>query len=130
MWDGSTGVSWRAMPKSITTACPLSSRMFSGLMSRWHDALRVRAPQRAGDLLGKAERVVERQPTLALQPAPQRLATREGHDEVRPQVVGAEQDLAGVEERQDVRMVQPRDHADLAREALGRVPATREDSAA
>jgi len=25
-----------------------------------------------------------------------------------------------------VRMVQPRDHADLAREALGRVPATRE----
>ena len=25
----------RAMPKSATTACPLCSRMFSGLMSRW-----------------------------------------------------------------------------------------------
>ena len=73
----------RAMPKSATSAWPSCSRMFSGLMSRWTTPLRVRVVERVGDLAGDAERVVDRELLVALEPVAERLALHERHDVVR-----------------------------------------------
>ena len=63
-----------AMPKSATSAWPPCSRMFSGLMSRWMMPMRVRGAQRVGHLARDAQRVVDGELPLALEPGAQRLA--------------------------------------------------------
>ena len=93
-----------AMPKSATSAWPSCSRMFSGLMSRWIDAVPVRVVERVGDLARDAHRVVDRELLLALEPLAQRLALDEGHDVVEQPVRPSPR----VEQRQDVRMLQLR----------------------
>ena len=51
-----------------------------------------------------------------MQPGAQRLAFDEGHDEVRRLAAGAVVDGAGVEDREDVGMLEPRGELDLAEE--------------
>ena len=71
-----------AMPKSATIASPSCSMMFSGLMSRCTTPLAVGVVQRRGHLAGDAERVLERELRLAVQPLAQRLALDVRHDVV------------------------------------------------
>ena len=55
----------RAIPKSATTACPLWSRMFSGLMSRCTTPWRCAYAERVRHLARDLQRVVERELLLA-----------------------------------------------------------------
>ena len=75
--------------------------MFSGLMSRWMTPCAVRVVERRADLLREADRVLHRELMLAREAVAQRLAFDEGHH-VEEESVG----LPGVEQRQDVRMLQ------------------------
>ena len=77
------------------------------------DAEGVRIRQRIRNLTGDRDRVVDRELALALQPTAQRLALDEGHH-----IVEQTMRVAGVEHRQDVRMIQPRGNLDLALEAI------------
>ena len=76
-----------------------------------HDALLVRRLQRAGDLRGVTDRVVQRQGPVAAQPVVERLALDVLHDEVAHAVL-----LADVVERADVGVVQAGDRLPLAHE--------------
>ena len=78
-----------------------------------HQILLVRVAERGGDLTGQPQRNVYRQLRLALQPRPERLARDVGHDVVE-EVAGRPR----VEQRHDVRMIQPRGDLDFAQEAL------------
>ena len=94
-----------------------------GLVSLQQDVLRLDVPvhhivavrEREGlaDLARDGERVGQRQLVLPQQPLAESLALDEGHDEVE-RVRG----LAGVVERQDVRMGEAARDGDLAQEAL------------
>ena len=102
-----------AMPKSITIARPSCSRMFSGLMSRWIDAVAVRVVERIRHFARDAHRVLDAELRLPVQSLAHRLALDVGHDVVQ-QPVGT----AGVEQREDVRMLQGRRGLDLDDEPL------------
>jgi hypothetical protein len=78
-----------------------------------HDPSLVRVGQRAGDLAPDAHRFFDREPVVRRQPLPQRLTLDEGHD-----VVQLVRHLAGIVDRQDVRMLQAGRELDLAQEAL------------
>jgi hypothetical protein len=78
------------------------------------DPAAVRIVERLGRLEGDPHRVGHRQLTLALEPGAQRLALHVGHH-VPEESVG----LAGVEERQDVGVLELRSELDLLEEALG-----------
>ena len=69
--------------------------------------------QRIGYLARDSRRVRDRKRTLSGQPVPERFAIDKGHDEVEQPV-----DLAGVMERQNVRVLQDGSGLDLAQEAL------------
>ena len=86
-----------------------------GLHVAMDDLVLVRVRERVGDLGGEAQRFLERQPAVAAQPVAQRLAGDERHDVEGQLVVAGD---AGVEERQHVRVIEPRGDADLAQEAL------------
>ena len=101
------------MPKSATTAWPSCSRMFSGLMSRCTIVVAVRIVERVGDFARDAHGVGDRETLLARQAIAQRLALHDRHHVVEKPVR-----LAGVVERQDVRVSQPRREPDLAQESL------------
>jgi len=79
-----------------------------------HDALAVRVVERVGHLARDAERLAAGYLMVAHQPVPQRLARHERHH-VEQQPVG----LAGIVDRQDVRVLQPGGDFDLAQEPLG-----------
>ena len=78
------------------------------------DAVAVRIVERRGDLARDADRVVDGELLLAVEPVAQRLALDEGHDveEVRVH-------RSRVEERQDVRVLEVRGELDLGEEPLG-----------
>jgi hypothetical protein len=78
-----------------------------------HHALTVRVVQRPRDLLGDAQRLLDRHPLLAVEEGAQRVAADVRHDVVQERVR-----LAGVDERDDVRMREPGGHLDLAAEPL------------
>jgi hypothetical protein len=88
-----------------------------GLEVAVHHAVRVRVGERLAQLEGDAQRVGRRERPLAGEPLAQRLALDERHH-----VVERPRSLARVVQRQDVRVLQPRQHADLAVEALVPVP--------
>ena len=102
-----------AIPKSTTIAWPSCSRMFSGLMSRWIDAVVVRVVERVGDFARDAHRVVHAELRFAIELRAERLAVDERHH-VEQQAVRSPR----VEERQDMRMLQARRRLDLGDEAL------------
>ena len=79
-----------------------------------HHVVRVRERQRIRDLARDRQHVGQRQLLLADEPLAERLARDVGHDEVEG-VSG----LAGVVERQNVRVVEPAGDGDLAQEPLG-----------
>ena len=79
-----------------------------------HDAAGVRGVERVGHLAGNAQRVGERQRSLALEPLLQRIARDERHDEERQLAPHAR-----VEQRQDVRMMNAGDEPDLGQKPLG-----------
>ena len=83
-------------------------------MSRWTTPLRVRERERVGDLDQDADRLVHRELALRERGGRGGSPVHVGHDVVE-EAVG----LAGVEQRQDVRVLQPGGDADLAGEALG-----------
>jgi hypothetical protein len=84
-----------------------------GLDVAVHHAARVRIGERVGQLDGDAQRVGRGERALAREALPQRLALDERHDVVqRPGC------LARVVQRQDVRVLQPREQRDLTVEAL------------
>ena len=78
------------------------------------DSLPVSVVERLGDLAGEPERVVQRQLALTLEPMTQRLALDVGHD-----VVKEPTGLTGVEQGQDVGMLQAGGELDLAQESFG-----------
>ena len=79
------------------------------------DAVRVRVGERLGDLRGEAQRLRRSAAGRRAQPVAQRFAGDDRHDVVQQLAVAGD---AGVEERQDVRVIQSRRDADLAQEAL------------
>ena len=102
------------MPKSVTFAAPSSStRTFWGLTSRCTMPRVVGDAERAGDLDGVGDRLGHRQAAEAADAVLQRLALDVLEDDVRRVVV-----LAGVDDGDDVRVVELRDGPRLAPEAL------------
>ena len=85
-----------------------------GLDVAVHDAMPMRVLQRRRHLGGDADRVVDRQLLLAIEPRAQRLAVDEGHH-----VEQLSRRVSRVEQRQDVRMLQAGRDLDLLEEALG-----------
>ena len=77
-------------------------------------SLLVGIVQRFRDLPSDPERLLQRELTLALEPLPQGLALDEGHD-VEELTCG----LAGVEQGQDVGVLELGGESDLAQEPLG-----------
>ena len=77
------------------------------------DAALVRVLERFGRLAGDAERVVQRELLLAVEPVPERLALDERHDVVE-QPLG----LARVVEAEDVGVLEGGGDADFAEEAV------------
>ena len=84
-----------------------------GLDVAVHDVLLVRVAERGGDLTGEPQRVLDRQLRLAPQPRAERLAR-----DVRHHVVEEAAGCPRIEQRHDVRMIQPRGDLDLAQEPL------------
>ena len=78
----------------------------------------VGVAQRVRHLARDAQRVVEGELLLALQPVAQRFPFYEGHDVVE-ESAGRFRRTPGVVQRQDVRMVQVGGRRDLAQKALG-----------
>ena len=93
-----------AMPKSVTITRPRgpSSRMLSGLMSRWMMENAWAALSASADLRHDAAGLVHRQLAPAADPARHRLAVHVAHDEVDQAVA-----LADGVDRDDVGMAQP-----------------------
>ena len=112
----------RAMPKSVTSARPVSAsmRMLSGLMSRWT----IPRPC-AYDSAHATSRIMRvatarRQRTARAQTLAERLAAHVRHGE-EDEALG----FADAIDRNDVRMRERRGHARLAQEALANVGARR-----
>jgi hypothetical protein len=78
------------------------------------DAVAMRVLERLRRLAGDTERVLDRELPLPPEPVAERFALDERHRE--PEASGR---LAGVEDRQDVGMLEPRGEPDLSEEALG-----------
>ena len=92
-----------------------------GLDVAVHDPEAVRVSQRIQHLLEDPGRVAGRQPALAGQALPQALPLHVGHDVVEhawAHVILA-RDLARIDERQDVRVLEVRGDADLTQEPVG-----------
>ena len=102
-----------AMPKSATTGCPSLEQNVLGLEVAVDHAVRVRVVERAGDGDRDADRFVDRQLLLALEPRAERLALDVRHH-IEEQPVG----VARVEQRQQVRVLEVRGDLDLAEEPL------------
>lgn len=81
-----------------------------------NDAVLVRVVQSVGDFARDADGTVDGELALALNALTERLAFHERHREVQSAVDGA-----GVEDAENVRMLQARSKHDLALEALGAV---------
>jgi len=78
-----------------------------------HDALAMRVIERSRDLLCDANRLGDRQLLLARQARAQRLAAHI-RDDVEEEVIGG----AGIDQREDVRMVEPGGNGDLTEKPL------------
>ena len=78
------------------------------------DAVLVRVLERVRRLAGDAKRVIQRQLLLPIEPVPETLPLDERHGE--PEPAGR---LAGIEDGEDVGMLQPRGEPDLALKSLG-----------
>jgi hypothetical protein len=78
------------------------------------DAVRVGVLERARRLPGEPHRLLDGKLVVAREAVAERLALDEGHDVVEEAVGGA-----GIVDREDVRMLQPRRHLDLAEEPVG-----------
>ena len=87
-------------------------------------AVSVGAGQSIGDLSRQRCGGRNRQASTPFQPLPQGLALHVGHDEVGHRCPRAIFDDAGIEHRQDVGVLETRDHLDLAEEALRSRPAS------
>jgi hypothetical protein len=79
------------------------------------DAVRVRVGERARDLAEDPYAFAHRHLTVTREPDAERLALHERHREVRHAL-----DLAGGEQRDDVRVLETRGDGNLALEAFGR----------
>ena len=92
---------------------PVGEQDVLGLDVAVDQAVVVRMAQRARHLPGKPQRLVQRQLTLACEAGTQRFPLDVGHH-IEEVVAGR----AGVEERNDVRMIQPGRDLDLAQESI------------
>ncbi len=76
-----------AMPKSATTAWPLSSTVLR-LDVAVNDAVGVSVARRIGDLAGDLKRIVDGKLLLAVEPGAQGLAVDQGHDVIEQLRIG------------------------------------------
>ena len=95
---------------------PFGEQDVLGLDVAMDDVVRVRVRERVGDFAREADRLVDGELAFALEAPAQRLAR-----DVRHHVEERALELAGVVEREDVRMLQAREQRDLAAKALGRL---------
>ncbi len=102
------------MPKSTTIGAAVVQQNVLGLDVAMDDAVPMRVVERVGHLARDAHRLVDAELRLAVELLAKRLALDVGHD-VERQSVGR----AGVEQRQDVRMLERRRRLDLDGEPLG-----------
>ena len=93
---------------------PLAEQDVAGLDVAVHDAPLVRVVERVGDLLRDGDRVLHTHLLLAVQPIPERFSFH-----IRHHVEDHPVRLPGVEQREDVRMLQVGGRLDLGQEALG-----------
>jgi hypothetical protein len=78
-----------------------------------HDAGAVRVVQCARDLACDAHGILDGKRTLVTQPMPERFVRRVWHDVVEPAIR-----VAGVEERNDVRVCEPRSDLDFSKKSF------------
>ena len=102
------------MPKSASIASPFLEQDVLRLDVAMHELLAVRVVERARHLLRDRERLLDAELVLAIQLVAQRLAAHE-----RQHVVEEAVRLARIDQREDVRMIEPRRDLDLGEEALG-----------
>jgi hypothetical protein len=107
---------WAEPPANGGSPASISYSTQPRLDVAMNHAVRVGIGERVGDLGGQRGRVLHRQLLLPAETRAQRLALHVRHDEVgrlaaRPVVHGPR-----VEDREDVRMLQPGGHLDLAEE--------------
>ena len=81
------------------------------------DVVRMRVREGVGDLAREADRLIDGELALALDPPAQRLARNVGHH-----IVERAFELSRIVEREDVRMLQAREQCDLATETLRGLP--------
>src|SRR5688500_8172508 len=93
--------------------------MFSGFDVTMDDPVGMSARQGRGNTAGDGERIVQRQLVLAFEASPERFALDVGHDVPRRGSQWSTVHRAGVEEREDVRMLEGGGEADLAHEQVG-----------
>ena len=102
-----------ASPKSSSFAPDLRQHDVRGLQVAMDDALAVRAVERAGDLRSRRRRAWSSGNGAPGEPIGERLALEQLHHQVVDAIL-----VADVEQRADVRVVQARDGARFALEAL------------
>ena len=90
----------------------MSSRMFSGLTSRWTTPARVRGGEAVGDVRDDRRGGLGREAALAVQPGAQVRAAHEVHDQ--GEVVAVHHEVA---DGDDVRVVEPEQRGALLDEA-------------
>jgi len=93
---------------------PVGEQHVLGLHVPVDEPLAVGVVQARPQLLRDPQRVLERQPSLAREPLSQRFPAHVGHH-----VVEGARGLAGVEQREHVRVGEPRGDRDLSQEPLG-----------
>jgi hypothetical protein len=89
-----------------------------GLYIAMHHAVVMSIGQCVGHLGGNRAGIFDREAAFPLQPLSKGLALDVGHDEVRNGSAARALHHPGIEHREDVRMLQPRHHLDLAKKAL------------
>ena len=112
--EARAAVSALAMPKSVTIAGSVREQHVLGLDVAMDDALAVRVGERPGHVPQQAHPLGDRERLAAGHPRAERLAPHVGH-----RVVGEAVGGPGVQDRDDVGVLQPGREPDLAGEALG-----------
>jgi len=81
------------------------------------DALRVGLVETIGHITGDPENFLDRRPAVPIEFGPETLARHQRHDEIRKRFAFPVE-RTRIEQRQDMRVLEGRDHSDLAEESV------------